>query len=605
MESQLLSKKPKFNKLGKYYLVALCAIALSIILSQILIQKFISEQENDSRLINLSGRQRMLSQKISKCVLLLADTSYTSKDKSTLKELDEALEEWKDVHHLLQWGGNSLGEKTQNSKKITVLFSLIQPDYEIIVNATEEIVRLLKNDINTPKDRILKGTEIVIAKEASFLKRMDQIVNQFDNEAKTRVMNLKNIEAFFLALSLGVILFEIFFVFIPSAKTIKKTFEIQEQSQKKSKKMTLELGSLYSSLEQAYQDLLEVDVAVDDFTVYAKCEVNGNFINFSPKFISLMEFEGDRPKNFFDWIQYHGYDADYMKNIKTMILNGNPWNGEIKVVNEAGDFVWLKVNLIPTQNEQGQPDSVLMITTDKTEKKEAEIISHEINKEKIEKKVKEQQFRSALILEGQEEERKRISRDMHDGVGQILSAMKFNLEAIHNVGLDFEKEKLKTVKDLLKNVIQEVRRISFNLTPSVLSDYGIVPVLNKFAREITKISNLEVTFENKTGFLTRVEGKTENNIYRICQEAVNNAIKYSEAKEVKITVSHNSQFLNLEIADNGKGFDIKKLEEKGHFSTSGHGIFNIRERANLINGNCQIHSEKGKGTTISINIPLD
>ncbi|EPR65582.1 type IV pili methyl-accepting chemotaxis transducer N-terminal domain-containing protein [Cyclobacterium qasimii] len=210
MESQLLSKKPKFNKLGKYYLVALCAIALSIILSQILIQKFISEQENDSRVINLSGRQRMLSQKISKCVLLLADTSYTSKDKSTLKELDGALEEWKEVHHLLQWGNNSLGEETQNSKRITALFSSIKQDYEIIVNATEEIVRLLKNDINTPKSKILKGTEIVISQEASFLKKMDQIVYQFDNEAKTRVMNLKNIEAFFLALSLGVILFEIF-----------------------------------------------------------------------------------------------------------------------------------------------------------------------------------------------------------------------------------------------------------------------------------------------------------------------------------------------------------------------------------------------------------
>tara|TARA_R110001592_G_scaffold363281_1_gene683143 strand:+ start:109463 stop:111316 length:1854 start_codon:yes stop_codon:yes gene_type:complete len=605
MESQLLSKKPKFNKLGKYYLVALCAIALSIILSQILIQKFISEQENDSRVINLSGRQRMLSQKISKCVLLLADTSYISNDRSTLTELEEALEEWKEVHHLLQWGDNSLGEKNQNSKKITELFSLIQQDYEIIVKASEEIIRLLKNDINIPKNQVLKGAEVVISQEASFLKKMDQIVYQFDNEAKTRVMNLKNIEAFFLALSLGVILFEIFFVFIPSAKTIKKTFEIQERSQKKSKKMTLELGSLYSSLEQAYQDLLEVDVAVDDFTVYGKCELNGDFINFSPKFISLMEFEDDRPKNFFEWIQYHGYDAAYLQNIKEMILNGNPWNGEIKVVNEGGDFVWLKVNLIPTQNEQGQPDSVLMITTDKTEKKEAEIISHEINKEKIEKKVKEQQFRSALILEGQEEERKRISRDMHDGVGQMLSAMKFNLEAIHHVGLEFEKEKLLTVKDLLKNVIQEVRRISFNLTPSVLSDYGIVPVLNKFAREITKISTLEVTFENKTGFLTRLEGKTENNIYRICQEAVNNAIKYSEAREVKITISHNSQFLNLEITDNGKGFDIQKLEEKGHFSTSGHGIFNIRERANLINGNCQIHSEKGKGTTISISVPLD
>src|SRR5690606_30924543 len=140
-------------------------------------------------------------------------------------------------------------------------------------------------------------------------------------------------------------------------------------------------------------------------------------------------------------------------------------------------------------------------STNESEKKEAEAISREINKEKIEKKVKEQQFRSALILEGQEEERKRISRDMHDGVGQLLSAMKFNLEGIHTVSTDFERKKLEASKELLKNVIKEVRRISFNLTPSALSDYGIVPVLNKFCREIRKISDLQVTFENKTGFL--------------------------------------------------------------------------------------------------------
>ncbi|MBI0397230.1 sensor histidine kinase [Cyclobacterium marinum] len=605
MESQDASKKPKFKKLGKYYLVALSAIALSIILSQILVQKFISEQENDSRIVNLSGRQRMLSQKISKCALLLTDPSSFSNDLKTVKELEEALKEWKAVHFTLQSGIDSLGVKTQNSPEVKELFNRINPDFNTIVVATEEILQLLKKNIGSPKGQILKNTEVIISHEASFLRGMDEIVFQYDKEASVRVLNLKNIEGLLLILSLAVIFFEIFFVFIPSAKTIRKTFEQQDKSQRKSKKLTLELSTLYTSLEQAYQDLLEVEVAVEDFTLYAKCEVNGEFIDFSEKFISIMEFEEERPTNIFSWMQDQGYGEDYLKNIQKMILNNKPWTGEIRVVNAVGDFVWLKINLIPTQNEHGIPNQVLMISTDKTEKKEAETISREINKEKIEKKVKEQQFRSALILEGQEEERKRISRDMHDGIGQMLSAMKFNLEAIHSVKINAEKEKLKTVKDLLKDVIREVRRISFNLTPSVLSDYGIVPVLSKFAREITKISDLKVVFENKTGFLTRLEGKIENNIYRICQEAVNNAIKYSEASEVKITLTHNSQYLNLEIADNGKGFDIDKLEEKGHFSTSGHGIFNIRERANFINGDCEIQSNEGIGTTISINIPLE
>ncbi|NHE56195.1 sensor histidine kinase [Cyclobacterium plantarum] len=605
MESKKIAEKPTFEKLGRYYLVALCAIAISIIVSQVLVQKFISEQKNDSRVVNLSGRQRMLSQRISKCVLLLSQSSAPSDKKDILEELDLALKEWVETHNALQNGNDTLGIKGRNSKSIERLFRDIEQDQQLMAVAASNIVRKLRQDIKLPTDSIRKDIRSIISRESAFLKGMDAIVFQYDDEAKSKVMNLRNIEIFLLVISLGVILFEIFFVFIPSAKTIGQTFKKLLRSEQKSKKMTLQLSALYSSLEQAYQDLLEVDVKVADFTIYARCQADGDFEDFSDQFVSLMEFETNRPINLFAWLQDQGYNAEYLQNIKTMVHNGESWNGEIKVVNETGDFVWLKVNLIPTQNEIGQTDKILMVSTDETEKKEAEAISREINREKIEQKVKEQQFRSALILEGQEEERKRISRDMHDGIGQLLSGMKFNLEGIHSVSSDFEKDKLQTAKDLLKSIIREVRRISFNLTPSALSDYGIVPVLNKFAREISKISDLEVTFENKTGFLSRLEGTIENNLYRICQEAVNNAIKYAAAKEVKITLSHNSQTLHLEIADDGRGFDIKKLEEKGHFSASGHGLFNIRERANFINGQCEIRTEPGKGTSINISVPLD
>lgn len=605
MESRRIAEKPTFEKLGRYYLVALAAIAISIIVSQVLVQKFISEQENDSRLVNLSGRQRMLSQRISKCVLLLSDSSAPSDKKSILEELDLALKEWEETHNALQNGNDTLGIKGRNSNSIERLFREIEQDQQHMAVAASNIVRKLRQDIKLPTDSIRQDIRTIISRESAFLKGMDAIVFQYDDEAKSKVMNLRNIELFLLVISLGVILFEIFFVFIPSAKTIGQTFQKLLRSEEKSKKMTLQLSALYSSLEQAYQDLLEVDVKVADFTIFARCQADGDFEDFSDQFVSLMEFETQRPRNFFAWLQDQGYNAEYLQNIKTMVHQGESWNGEIKVVNETGDFVWLKVNLIPTQNETGQTDKILMVSTDETEKKEAEAISREINREKIEQKVKEQQFRSALILEGQEEERKRISRDMHDGIGQLLSGMKFNLEGIHSVSSDFEKDKLQTAKDLLKSIIREVRRISFNLTPSALSDYGIVPVLNKFAREISKISDLEVTFENKTGFLSRLEGTIENNLYRICQEAVNNAIKYAAAKEVKITLSHNSQTLHLEIADDGRGFDIKKLEEKGHFSASGHGLFNIRERANFINGQCTIRTEPGKGTSINISVPLD
>lgn len=605
MEDQLLKERPKFEKLGRYYLIALSAIAFSIILSQVLVQKFISEQKNDSRVVNLSGRQRMLSQRIAKCALLIGEAAEPQIRRKLLQELESSLHAWKEVHQGLQYGNESLGVNGQNSQTIDELFAKIDPIHQEMVNAAENMVGLLRQNIVSPSSSLRTDIETLIAREGQFLSGMDLIVSQFEEEAKTKVLNLKSIELFLLIISLGIILFEIFFIFFPSARTIRNTIQRLVESNEKSRKMTMELSALYGTLEEAYQDLLEVDIIVEDFTVYAKCDKNGHFIHIAGRFEEVMDFEEEKPENLFIWLEDQGYPKEYLHSIHEMVLAGKSWTGEIKAVNGAGDFVWLKLNIVPTMDEAGQVETLMVISTDETEKKEAEAISQEINKERIEKQVKEQQFRSALILEGQEEERKRISRDMHDGIGQLLSAMKFNLEGIHSVSSDAEREKLKSSKDLLKNIIREVRRISFNLTPSALSDYGIVPVLNKFCREITKISDLKVSFENRTGFLSRLERKVENNLYRIVQEAVNNAIKYAEAKEVKIIITHNSQYLHLEITDDGKGFDIKKLEEKGHFSASGHGIFNIRERANFINGQCDISSTEGKGTTVNIQVPLE
>ena len=605
MENQTQKLKLKYTQLGRYYLIALCSIALVIIISQVLVQRFISEQKSDSHLINLSGRQRMLSQKITKCALLLGSPMGTDRREEWLGELEAALEEWTATHKMLQGNGTWANDNGQPSQAVSELFSTIQKPQSQINTAAEALVEKLRNDIRLPHDSLASEIQTISSQEGDFLRGMDQIVHRFEQEARNKVAHLQNIELFLMVICLGVILFEILFVFLPSARSIKATIQKLSESGEKSKTMAMELGALYGSLEEAYQDLVAVDVVPEDFTVFVKCDNKGNVSYISERFAELMAFGDAQPDNLFDWLNGQGYDAEYLQKIEGMVSGGKSWNGDIKAVNGEGDFVWLKLNIVPTLSEKEEVESLMVIGSDETEKKEAEAISREINKERVEKKVKEQQFRSALILEGQEEERKRISRDMHDGVGQLLSALKFNLEGIHTVKSDVELEKLGTAKDLLKNVIKEVRRISFNLTPSALSDYGIVPVLKKFAREITKISELQVNFENQTGFLSRLEPKVENNLYRIVQEAVNNAIKYAQADEVKIILSHNSQFLHVQITDNGKGFDLEQLEGKNHFSASGHGIFNMKERTNFINGQFEISTGIGKGTTISIQVPLE
>ncbi|MEP1787615.1 ATP-binding protein, partial [Reichenbachiella sp.] len=153
-------------------------------------------------------------------------------------------------------------------------------------------------------------------------------------------------------------------------------------------------------------------------------------------------------------------------------------------------------------------------------------------------------------------------------------------------------------------VIKEVRRVSFNLTPSSLVDFGITPAMKKISQEVSALTNTEVVFENRTNFINRLDKNVETNLYRIVQEAVNNGIKYAAADKIVISFEHNPSHLIVIVEDNGKGFEFKKLEKTGHFGASGHGIFNMKERAAFINGSLDIQTKLGVGTKIIIKLPL-
>ncbi|WP_373496861.1 ATP-binding protein [Aquiflexum sp.] len=593
----------QFEDLRWRYLFALSAIALTIIISQAILQYYISQQVSDSIEVNLSGRQRMLSQRITKSAILLLSTEDSLSCKNYLAELKQSLQEWKRAHEALQVGDQGLGVRGTNNKTIQGLFAEIQPNFEAMVSGGERLVEGFQYGTDDVSDS--QALSSILINEPGFLKGMDEIVFQFDRQAQAKVARLRKTEIILLAVALFLIFIEVRFIFWPSAKLIKQNFQQLAEKEANSRNMALEITSLYDSLEKSYLELAEAEVEVEDLTLFANCSATGDFQYFSERFCEVMEFGADKPGNFFGWLENQGYNAKYVHKIQDLVSQGKTWEGDLKLVNEEGDFVWLKLHLVPVLGQQEQVEGLMLISVDETEVKEAQAKSQEIHKEKLEKKLKEQQYRSALILEGQEEERRRISRDLHDGIGQYLTALKYSLDGINEVKSYPEEKRLEVSKRLIGDVIKEVRRISFHLTPVALSDYGLTSVLNKFSEEMTKISKIPVVFENPTGFMSRLEAKVENNIYRIVQEAVNNAIKYSEATEIKISLSHNSKYLYLQVSDNGKGFDYNKLKEDGHFSASGHGIFNIKERVNFINGQFQMETSPGMGTIIHIELPLE
>ncbi len=230
----------------------------------------------------------------------------------------------------------------------------------------------------------------------------------------------------------------------------------------------------------------------------------------------------------------------------------------------------------------------------------AQIYFHDIT-EKIENEKKLKSL-SDNLLTNIEQERQRIARELHDGIGQELLLLKMNLlheykdkDIDHGSG---NTELLKNSIEALKKIITELNIVLFNLTPTMLKEMGLGPSLASIVNKISSSGFIEGSI-NIVGLTERLNGKLELTIYRIVQEALNNIIKHSNAKEFSIQFICTNERIKLLISDNGIGIPPEK---KGH---AGFGLLNIRERVEYFNGVLKIDSSEKNGTLLVIDIPLE
>lgn len=207
----------------------------------------------------------------------------------------------------------------------------------------------------------------------------------------------------------------------------------------------------------------------------------------------------------------------------------------------------------------------------------------------------ERERRLASVFGAQELERQRVSRELHDGLGQRLAGLKLAVEEIKS---SFDSEslvKLDTIEQYLKEAIQETRQISYNLMPPELYDFGLSRAINQLCIKVASNTMLSVNF-NTEGKEPQLSKKQKVYLFRISQEALNNAIKHSTAKRIEVQLAFMPERVLLIIEDNGSGFDKSEV-------TYGNGIYNIRERVNLLSGSFSVESFPGNGTVIHIRIP--
>ncbi|MBU2650728.1 MAG: HAMP domain-containing protein [Bacteroidetes bacterium] len=216
----------------------------------------------------------------------------------------------------------------------------------------------------------------------------------------------------------------------------------------------------------------------------------------------------------------------------------------------------------------------------------------------ITEKLKEERTRRLRsVFDGQEIERQRLSRELHDGLGQNLIALKLMLENIRGHDLCDVFESIREVKKSIDTTIDEIRRMSNNLMPAVLFEFGLITAIRKLSEEIKNNCHIKVDLE--TSLEEESLSKTNRTyLYRIVQEALNNSLKHSEASLIKIKINQDQENFRTTISDNGKGFN---MEDNQAFS--GNGLSNMKDRAGMMGGTLKINSEAGMGTTIVVEIP--
>lgn len=268
------------------------------------------------------------------------------------------------------------------------------------------------------------------------------------------------------------------------------------------------------------------------------------------------------------------------------------------LINYVSDVI-LKI----TDSEKELQETNQKLTETNIELKAAQEQLLKVGNEKYEILRKEDLVRSSALLEGQEEERKRLSRELHDGVGQMLTGIKLNAARLKGQEGDLKFRKAYEELHLLINeTIESTRMASFNLMPPVLNDFGLVPALKILCEHTEKAAGIKIQI-NAPQKEVRMPQNIEINLYRIVQEALNNTVKHAQATSLSIDIETGKETVGMTIRDNGVGFK-KEKQRKTRKSLIHNGLENMKTRTQLLNGSFKLYTGIGEGTTILIKLPL-
>ncbi len=259
---------------------------------------------------------------------------------------------------------------------------------------------------------------------------------------------------------------------------------------------------------------------------------------------------------------------------------------------KTGEAIWMLYNVFGICDSRGAVVGWATVSVDITERRRAE--------RSLQESRQELRALAGRLINAEEEERKRISRELHDDLSQKLAMLAFDTGSLVLApppSMDEMREPLRNLQARIVQLSQHVRQISHQLHPTILEDLGLTAALSELCEEFSAREGIEVAFEQEA-MPKNLPVYVASCLYRVAQEALHNVSKHARATRVRLKISGSPEGFHLSICDTGIGFDSRELHQRGL------GIVSMKERVGMVQGQFSIHSQPGQGTEVKVFVPL-